>query len=69
MNGWTIAKAISGVVGVGLLALAAWLVLSGKVGPMKAAEERNARERSQRQFDESQRQQNFRRPFEAVTLP
>ena len=69
MNGWTIAKAVGGVLGAGLLALAAWLVLSGKVGPMKAAEERNARERIQRQYDESQRQQNLRSPFEAVTVP
>jgi len=69
MNGWTIAKAVAGVVGAGLLVIGAWLVLSGKIGPMKAAEERNARERIQRQYGEAQRQQNLRSPFEAVSLP
>jgi hypothetical protein len=36
---------------------------------MKELEARNARERMQRQINETQRQQNLRRPFEAINFP
>jgi len=69
MSAWTMTKLIGGLIGAGLLILTLWLVLTGKLGFMKSIEERAARERVQRQYEESQRQQNFRRPFEAVNLP
>jgi hypothetical protein len=69
MSNIDIAKAIGALLAVGFLSLAAWLVLTGRIGPMKEAEERAARERIQRQIQESQRQQNLRRPFEAVGTP
>jgi hypothetical protein len=64
-----IAKVIGAVVAVSLLALGVWLVFTGRVGPMKELEARNARERMQRQINETQRQQNLRRPFEAINFP
>jgi len=69
MNPWTIVKTIGALVGLAVLLLGVWLVLSGKVGPLPAAEERAARERVQRQLMESQRQENLRRPFEAISFP
>ena len=64
-----ITKVIGAFMVAGLLAVGAWLVFTGRVGPMKELEERAARDRTQRQIMESQRQQNLRRPFEAVGFP
>jgi hypothetical protein len=69
MSKTDIAKAIAALAAVAFLTLGAWLVLSGRIGPMKELEARNERERIQRQINETQRQQNLRRPFEAVGLP
>ena len=64
-----IVKVIAALVGVAFLALGVWLVFTGRIGPMKELEERAARERTQRQIMEFQRQQNLRRPFEAINFP
>jgi hypothetical protein len=69
MSNGNLIKAITAAFGAGILVLGLWLVFSGKLGFIKAAEERAARERTQRQIEESQRQQNLRRPFEALVLP
>jgi hypothetical protein len=69
MSGWNIAKIIGGVIGVGVVSLAAWLLLTGRVGPLKAAEDRAAREQVQREIQGAQWRQNLQSPFKAVGLP
>jgi hypothetical protein len=69
MSQMDIYKMVGALMAAAFVALGGWLFLTGRIGPLKEAEERNARERIQRQLMEGQRQQNLRRPFEAVGIP
>jgi hypothetical protein len=69
MSDGNLIKAVGAALAAAILGVGLWLVLTGKLGFMKAIEERAERERTQQRIQEQQRQQNLRRPFEALSFP